>query len=619
MPRDLIPELHDVLKLTVLKHNFSDFGPFQSYAPVTASWRGVLEHHCDEFFPAYPTNRDTFLLHMADGMAANFSRHPQQIRHDTAWMIYRLWKPQPAETDRRLREQEAIIRMLHDLGKDPTFEDFYKSYEDIFRGRSEDAHPGMNVTSLETHVRLVGRLYRFLQKSSSLNVSEEEVQDAVSRGKLAVRSRIGVLNPGQQTDIARLQPIMELRERKKREWHIYLLRCRLSPLAYPFRARDLNVFSLIDEFLKDVRTRFSDNLLFASSEEIVLYADELAILTDLEELAFPRGIWLDVEKKRERLDMLTPEFKNRADVALYPVLDAEIAPPLCELCQMKSATREWPRDYIKAAGSTDETAEGTDRLCETCFSIRSRPSRLRKLAQSSDWADGNVIWARFSIDFSGLYGVLRRIYLAYLRSLDPSTPDSKSQVRFSLIAEFQGDYSRFLDDLERRLLAQFREQRAETLLRGLYCLKSMAGSDVFTALQIFRATVAEFFPVFLQDTGSPLRVSLTLCPVRYPFFEVWRTWQDQKAEIAVVAEGHGQIELDLHRLHKFLELTQFQFRRSVLHDLAEISKISEQLAELRFHSRSEKGERQTFDHLSAFLPLGIGFEGVLTLAKLLGN
>src|SRR5579862_4773524 len=154
MPRELVPELHDILKLTVLKHNFSDFDPFRLFAPNTQTWRGVRQHHCDDQFPAYPSERDTFLLHLADGMAASFSRHPQSVRSDIAWTVHRLWNPSAHAPDLRLSNANDIKAMLNFLGTDPGFDEFYERYKPIFQSRSEDAHPGMNITSLETHVRL---------------------------------------------------------------------------------------------------------------------------------------------------------------------------------------------------------------------------------------------------------------------------------------------------------------------------------------------------------------------------------------------------------------------------------------------------------------------------------
>jgi hypothetical protein len=212
MPRDLAPEIHDALKLTILKHNFEDFQPFLSAAPNTRTWRGVCQHHCDERFPEYPTDRDTFLLHMADGLAASFSRHPQNIRHDTQWTVHRIWNPSQSAADQRLTEPHEIAGMLKYLASDPGFDDFFSQYEGIFKTRAEDAQPGMNVTTLETHVRLVGRFYRFLRNAKAVNVTDEEVARAATQG---------------------FKGVEQLREKKKREWHLHVIRCRIRRSPIP--------------------------------------------------------------------------------------------------------------------------------------------------------------------------------------------------------------------------------------------------------------------------------------------------------------------------------------------------------------------------------------------------
>jgi hypothetical protein len=596
MSRDLIPELHDILKVTTLRHDFEDFGPFQACAPDTRTWRGVLQHHCSERFPAYPTDRETFLLHMADGLAANFSRKQVDIQGETAWTVYRVWNPKSTSEDERLSDPKDIRKMLEFLGGDPTYEEFRRRYEHVFQSRAEDAHPGMNVTTLDTHVRLVGQFYRFLQHSALLHVSEEEVGNAASRGAGGVS---------------------DLRERKQREWQIHLIRCRPRLLTNPFRARDLNIFACLEEFLEAAGAKLGDNILFAGAEELLLCCDDLKILDDLMALAARHGIALDIEKKRQRLDMANLKFKRRPDESLYPALEANILPPLCEICQMSKATRVWPQDYLAAlGGQAGEVEEGRDYLCETCFAIRSRPSRLKKLAH---WRQGELVWVRFGLDFYDLHESLRRLYLTYLRSLDAKADESKAEVRFSLVAEFQQDYQKYLAHVGKQLLKRFGEGRTEVILPDFFCVKAESGKDVLGVLRCLGGAARAFFPAFVTLPDSPLRLSLTFCDVRYPFFEIWREWQEQQSEIEVRAVGHGELALRLKDLEKFLQLSEFPFRKSALHDLAEISRISEQLAELRFRGRGEKGERPTFEHLSEFLPLGLKFEGILTLAKLLGT
>ncbi len=597
MPRDLVPELHDVLKLTTLRHNFSDFDPYQSLAPDTPTWRGVLQHHCREDFPAYPADRDTFLLHIADGLASNFSRHEQSIQQqDITFVVHRLWNPLPVVKDERLNDPNQIRGLLESLNTDPSFEEFLARYERIFQTRAEDARPGWNITTLETHVRLVGRFYRFLRQSQVLSLTDDEARAAAARG---------------------VGGVAELRKRKCQDWQLHILYCHVRLLTNPFRARDMNAFDALQEFLSEVTERLGDRILFSSSEELLLYSDSRDILEELRELSAPKGIALQVRRDRQRVMDFSLNFRKPEFETAYPTLEPDLAPPLCEICQMNQATKVWPKDYLASKGAEAEVAGGgKDLLCETCFSIRSRPSRLKKLAYWDEWAAGDLVWVRFGLDFDQLWTILGRLYLEYLRSLDPNTPEGKASVRFSLIAEFQRDYEGYLADLANRLVQEFGKERVEQILSDLFCIQARTGSDAFAALRCFLKSVREFFPAFLGDFDSPLKVSLAYSSVKHPFFEVWRQWQEQDAEIEIVAVGHGRLQLEVKHLEKFLQLADYPFRQSALHNLAEISLVSQQLAELRFRSAGERGERDTFEHLKEFLPLGLTFDGILTLAKL---
>ncbi|MGH9453151.1 MAG: hypothetical protein ACRD2O_04185, partial [Terriglobia bacterium] len=598
MPHELVPEFHDALKLTTLKHNFEDFGPYSSQAPNTRSWRGVCQHHCEERFPEYPSDRDTFLLHMADGLAAGFSRHPQNIRHDTQWTVHRLWNPSQKITDERLVDPPQIAAMLRYLAEgDPDFERFFERYRHIFQTRAEDAHPGMNITTLETHVRLVGRFYRFLRNARMVSVTDEEVERAASRG---------------------FEAVARLREQKKREWHLHTIRCRIQMLISPFRARDMNAFECLGQFLQQVRRQLADNLLFSDAEELLLYSDDMTVLDEISRLAAPANIAFEVSSDRQRLDEFGLRFRQPAPQALYPELAPSIAPPLCEICQMRAAVRLWPDDYLAGLGQGAEelSGEGRDYLCEPCFSVRSRPSRLVKLAHWEEWAQGDIVWVRFGLDLDRLQAALGELYWRYLKSLDSNTSRAAAQVRLSLVAEFQSDYDVYERRLGENLIARFGADRIETILPGFFAIRAEAGADVFGVLTCLAEVVREFFPAFFDLAEAPLRVSLALCDVKYPFFEVWRGWQAQQSEIEITAIGQGGVPLRLSQLEKFLKLADFPFRQSALHNLAEIARISQSLAELRFRAGGERGERETYERLNEFLPLELGFNSILTLAKL---
>ena len=273
MSKELIPELHDCLKLTTLKHNFSDFDRFLKFTPDTRSWQGVLQHHCkspkkdEEAFPAFPTDRETFLLHMADSIASNFSRHEQNYKGESAFVVYKLWNPQCYGEDVRLKTDDEIIKFLKFYSSDSTFEELVKEYGYILKSRAEDAKSGKNITSLLTHLTLTGKFYRFFKDSKALTVDDTEL--IPEQGKM-----------------------FDLTKGKTKQWQVYLMLCKLNFSQQPFRARDLNIFELLEDTMNAIAERFRDNILFAGSDELLIFYDELSVFEEIKDIALKNGFWL---------------------------------------------------------------------------------------------------------------------------------------------------------------------------------------------------------------------------------------------------------------------------------------------------------------------------------------
>lgn len=596
MGKDLIPELHDCLKLTTLRHNFSDFDRFLKYAPNTRTWQGVLQHHCDEDFLAYPTDKETFLLHMADGMAANFSRHEQDYK-GISFTLCKLWNPIAIKDDKRLKEDNEIKELLRFLDKDPTWEAFSKRYEHILRSRPEDARAGMNITSLYTHLVLTGKFYRFFKKSSTLMVEGDEIEPDIKK-------------------------ISQLRVRKQTEWKIYLARCKFYFNQKPFRARDMNIFELLEDTISQIEQEFYDNLIFLSSNEILIYYDEESVLERISTIAREKGLWVSVVWIRKPLSDLKPsKLPKEALKHLYESLLPSISPPICEICQMAPADKIWPSDYLKQYGEDLEiVGEGTENLCDNCFSIRSRPSKLRKLKGWTETENVNVIWIKFNLDYAVLTETLQNLYLDYLKKSNPSAKPDDAEVRFSLIYEFQEDYNEFLQSIKNGLYESFGTNCMETILKEMFCLKIEKTLDVFKILDLLNKKLDSFFPEFKKIVGGPIRVSIACCNSKFPFFEVWRTVEEQTANLQISLIGHGRIETSFNYLEQMLIATRGFYRKSALHKLAEISKLSEKLAELKFNDRSEKGDFETYEALKRNLlpmPMGMDFQSILTFAKLI--
>lgn len=597
---ELIPELHDVLKITTLEHNFEDFDErFSRHSPNTPSWKGVLQHHCSKDFPMYPTDRETFLLHFADGLASCFSRHQQQSYKGANFILHKLWNPNWQGQDLRLKEEEQIIDMLKFLSKDPSFDEFKSRYGRILESRAEDARPGMNITSLDTHLILTGKFYRFLKNSKNLTVRDDEI-------------------------IQSIDGISQLTNSKMKSWHLYLTRCKFKFHQKPMRARDLNVLSGLEDVTTRIERKFYDNILYTTSDENMVFYDDPSVLDKTNSITTNFGLWMSIYQSRHTLEEIRKMFPNKLKIEgkhIYPSLPNAISPPICEICQMADGTKLWPSDYFAQFGREPEVVEeGTEHLCETCFAIRSRPSKLKQLKTWTEVEDTDVLWVKIALDYDSLRLTLQQLYLGYLKRFNPSAKIDDAEIRFSLIAEFYKDYDSFLFSFKNSLKNQFGDSRIEILLKEMFCIKMDRRGDIFLLLREFNKTLGLFFPEFKKFAEAPVKVSLVYCRSKFPFFEVWRTMEDQGSGLRISLIGHGSIDTSLKYLDEILLAGTTSYRKSALYKLAEVSRISERLAELKFQDRSEKGDFESYEALKRnLLPLGMDFSSLLTFAKLLGD
>lgn len=602
MPNELIPELHDVLKITTLKHNFEDFDErFLRHSPNTKSWKGVLQHHCkggEKSFPAFPTDRETFLLHFADGLASNFSRHQQSYEGEYNFTLHKLWNPLWRGEDLRLTDEGQIIDLLMFLSKDPTYDEFRNKYKGILDLRAEDAHPGMNITSLETHLTLTGKFFRFLKNSKNLIVQDNEI-------------------------IPSIDGISKLRDSKKKSWHLYLTRCKFNFNQKPMRARDLNVLGILEEVTSRIEKELYDNILYTTSDENLIFYDDQLVLDGANSIATNNGLWMSIYQGVLRMDEISrflrkPKLEGKH---IYTLLPDSISPPICEICQMSEGIKDWPNDYYSQFGKDPEVPEeGIEHLCPTCFAIRSRPSKLRQLRTWTEVEDVDVLWVKVSLDYESLTTTLQQLYWEYLKRSNPSAKVEDAQIRFSLISEFYKDYDSFLLSLKKSLIDQFGSEKVEVLLKEIFCLKMDRKSDVFQFLRELNKTLNQLFPEFKKFAESPIKVCMVYCRSKFPFFEVWKKIEEQIGNLHISLIGHGDIETSFNHLDDILLAGTSSYRKGALYKLAEISKISERLAELKFQDRSEKGDFESYEALKRrLLPLGMDFSSLLTFAKLLGD
>jgi len=636
--RELVPELHDLLKLTRLKHDISDwtddFDTFQPFFPNTKSWRGVKQHHCADWCNmGFPTEPDTFYLCIADDLASQVSRLGIEIpkssilaEESSYSKVDKLWKPLEGRAeDIRLQADNDIISLLKFCATDPSWKEFLKKYKFILKNRAEDAHQGKNITSLYTHCRLSGQFYRILKNSPKCVISQDELED---KDFEQIKSLIG--------DITN-------------RWQLMVARCKIHFLQKPFRARDLNIFGTLEDLVEEICTCCPDNVLFRTSNELLLVLFDDDQLSSVIEKAHQRGLWVEVSKNQRPIRELQPKPESMAKVTLKYEnlyrLPQEISPPICQLCQAAKATKRWPEDYVLShrelcrqcqellsqntlssvvdllceadrAKLEDIIAELlTEELCENCFCLRARETKLPKMEKWSREKESKLAWLKLNLDFDQLLEGLKNLYLSKFAS---SFPSERAEIRFSVIGEFQEDYSHFLEELKRQIRNNFGVENVENILNDFCCIRIEKFKQTLEIFQIYYSLMSKFFPAFLNLESSPLKIAIVCANVKFPFFEVWRIIDGAQEDIFVTLQGKWTIRAPIKALEFLIKAANMQYRKSALHKLTKIEETSETLAELTFQNRKDEDHR-TYSGLARTLRPSLDFSSIFAFARLMGD
>lgn len=605
---DLVPELHDVLKLTVLEHNFSDFSHFQQYIPQTRTWDGIYNHHLGEDYPGLPFDRDTFLLCFADSQASSFSRHlegkykniVEQVEKEEKIkpFTYKIWNPPPqgVDIDPRLRKDDDIIALLQFLTIDPNFSDFKNRYFDIMCTRPEEMKVGRNVTSLLSHMVLTGKIYRLL-KQSKVNILEESE-----------------IKPDREY-------LIQLTRDKGNRWKFFLALLKFDFIQNPFRARDFWIFDMQQEVMDKVSSHFPDNLLLRFENRLLLIYDDEEVFNEI--IAMAKGLIISKVSAQTPIAQVKfpdpfrlPGFKGPEPN--YPDLPDIIKPPLCEICQMAPAELTWPDDYVSRHGKQIGEEERKEELCRACFDIRQRPSRLKKFTSWSEAGDTLVAWVRRSLQYPRLVESLEELYWHYLKKFIPDMPREDVQIRFSLIEEFSRDYQQFIQEFHQALSNKFGEENCETLNDWLWCIKLNHNREVFDILESYHQALKHHFPALKDMESSPISLVVAICNAKFPFFQIWRQMQDFQEGVKILLRGHGGLTTDNRHLEALLMAKNNSYPKTALHGLAEVAKISEALAGIKFADRWDKRDHPVYEQLKKSVePLGLDFRSLLTFARLL--
>lgn len=609
---ELVPELHDVLKLTTLHHDVSqwseqDVETFKGFLPINSeTWKGITQHHLG--YGIYPTEPDTFYLCVADSLASGVTRI-RKVGPVEKW-LNKLWKGPGEKKDVRLEETNDIISLFRSLQGDPTWEGFLEKHESRLKNRPESFYPGENITSLYTHCKLTGQFYRILKNPSLFPLSPADIQ-----GK--TKDKVKTL----------------YRSKYYERWQLVVARCKFNFLQRPYRVRDLNIFGALRDLMEEISTSYPDNVVLGTSNELLIIFSDEAQLSNIAAMSHQKGFWVEVIQARGRLSGLKPILsKEKGEVRNLYDLPSEISPPICEICQSAKATKYWPEDYIlsrvelcpscRQLLSRDPLASVADLLCEAdrakledvlkepareelcqrCFALRAEGTKLQKLDRWSNQEQNKVAWVKLNLDFDQLEKALKSL--------------SGREISFSVVAEFQEDYSHFLQRFNSQIRYGFGVGNVENIMNDFFCINVGSFKESFKVLKVYHELLQQFFPAFLNLENSPLKIAMLCSNVKFPFFEVWRILEEAQGDIFVSLQGMRTMRAPIKALVLLVRAADKRYRKSALHKLTKIEETSKILAELTFQNRKDE-EGRTYSILDRSLRPELDFSSIFTFARLI--
>ncbi len=646
MEERFVPELHDIAKLCRITEELKEGLGLSSQAaqdeigvlpqslglpvPATGSWQVIAEHHEEQRPRTLRASLLTIADHAGSGVSRVVARSERGIKvaeADLYRSVYKLWNPKDQQALALLASVEELRSLVQWLGTDPGSPELFQRYGALLEIRPEELLAPLNTTSLASHLTIVGKVYRFLERHV-----QAVATSGADRWEYLGKSRSHVVSEAENS------------------WPVDLVRARVGFPQQIVRTRDMSLFDLLAGELQRVSS--DDRVL------VTTFNQALALLTPDEGLESLFGPLLDAgfvvawERARttvghlhstpatlrlQRVARLSQELSrvpeaHRSEalarrwdeiddeyprgVSMAPLVE-RLAPPICDLCQIERATAVWPPD--------PQMPGPRENLGERCYALRQKASRLFKLDRWTQEPTAPVAWVLVDLDLDRLVAFLRPLYQQYAASAGwPADMANRVDVRPPLLAEFQKDYNRFLHTLAASLSDLVGDNCLERVggesgaaANTLMCARLAHVAQIPLILNLYLDAVKRYFPVAVdRRVRAPFRLCVSVSGARFPFSEHWRVMQAEGQDILVNVVGRGQICLPLGSL-PFLIAAGQPRNRKVLHDLAEVARMSEALARVYMNEKGRGHDRQYQWLVPDMEPLGLTYEGLVTYAGML--
>lgn len=599
MSDKFIAELHDIGKLVdknklshqyqVSGHTFENFN-FNSHnitTPTSPSWWGQFHHTIGydvdinnwsdipvEYRP------DLFLLILADHFASSISRVlPQLGRGGQSEVILKLWNRKFYENERNngkywaaFTTEDEFRRMfeLFDQIKSP--DEFLSLYKENLLLTPEDKSIPRNITSLYTHVELVGKIFRVLKSHIKVKKDNNDTYILELDGK-AVKT-IKEAEGGNRT--------IGNQDIDKGKWQARFIKCWIKFPHSFVRLQDLNLLVKRQHLLKNFINKYKDYVMISTQDFLSLF---LPIEIDLKEMFsefLENGFFIETtetiadlgilssnldkkllkarkENKTSRLRILERrETKVYRNVLISNSNVEQIKPPICDICQVQPA-KERIKENIK------------EWICDKCYELRESGESFN---YPDEWMDSKVVWLKFSLNHGKLENWLQEAFGRYIDSLN-NVGD-----RQTLKNEFrsQACYSDFVNDyLE--MVKNFWDKCKELEIKKPISdyneigVCKYSGMMLKNILEKFTEIYSYYFPDCEGNDESPISLSLSISPIKYPIREHFRYFENPKGflnikSVNVFEDIFAKEEIKglIDKLSKIKESSHFLYKLIGLYD-----------------------------------------------------
>jgi|GEM_PF-1205307 len=597
----------------------------------TPTYEIIRYHHN----PPPKQTKNIFLACVADHMASSISRtltiremEKIRIKSETK-NLSKLWKPSVKKIS-LISSEKDFKHLIEFINAIQNKEQYIQEFYDKLLERPEDFQPPKNITSLLTHSKLVGKLYRFFEE----NITE---------------TPNGFEFGGQ---------IRNSTKDAEEKWLIKIILGRIKFSHYPVRVKDLNIFEILNN---EVNT-FSkyDNVILNTSSQFLAILAPNASVAEFVKPFVNRGFFVTVEeakteiknayltpdsirkleyqtfekqleknrtnfekipdkhikdKKLQELNIKQLEFEKRFRISnVYGILPITVD-KLCEICQMEYATIDW----------FDEDSGITEHICKNCYSIR-KYSEMPIAPKIDLWYKeepySKIAWIKINLDIELLSITLEELLKKYIQDITESTKDASKDVRlildeiklrFSVLAEFQQDFNSFIKDFNNKLEQDFNKENFQHILDDFICVKLDKTGHINDILDVYNNLFTKYFPK-LKDQKSPITFSASVSSAKFAFFRHWNFLENPTDDINIVLIGKGEMHISLNQLEEIMKIRLPSSKQ--LHKLAKISETSEKLAKVLVYDR---GDYRVYNELEPFRGKDktINFKTILTYTKML--